>query len=55
MNRKLKVHRVWTSNPTRMYPQIRLQGQWVREAGFEKGEYITVQVEKDKITIKKES
>ena len=49
-NRELKVYE---SNGTygRVTPVIRLQGKWVKDAGFDIGDGIKVEVKKDKIVI----
>lgn len=53
-NRELKVYE---SNGTygSVTPLIRLQGKWVKDAGFEIGDGIKVEVENDKIIIKKKN
>ena len=51
-NRELKVYE---SNGTygSVTPVIRLQGKWVKDAGFEIGDGIAVDVKTDELIIKK--
>ncbi|WP_166332449.1 SymE family type I addiction module toxin [Sphingobacterium chungjuense] len=51
--RKLKIH---SKLRTRRWdhialPEIRLAGKWLEEAGFKQGEYINIQVAKNKLII----
>ncbi len=51
--RKLKIHsklrtRRWDNIAV---PKIRLEGKWLEEAGFKQGEYINIQVAKNKLII----
>lgn len=51
--RKLKIHskfrtRRWDNTTV---PEIRLEGRWLEEAGFKKGERVKIQVKKNKLTI----
>jgi Toxin SymE, type I toxin-antitoxin system len=45
------------SVPVRSIPLIRLQGQWLRQLGFEEGGQVLIQLENEKliITLDKES
>ena len=51
-NRELKVYE---SNGTygNVIPVIRLQGKWVKDAGFDIGDVIKVEVRKGELVIKK--
>ena len=52
--RTLKVYPFYTGKwPPDPHSKIRLQGKWVREAGFEAGDRITVQVSHGKLVITK--
>ena len=42
MIRKLKVYRMGDVFQGKAQPQIRLQGKWLREAGFQPHDHITV-------------
>ncbi|UII77581.1 type I toxin-antitoxin system SymE family toxin [Flagellimonas sp. HMM57] len=52
--RILKVYRKFQRRrwDHKVVPEIRLEGDWLKELGFEIGEAIEVQQEKDKLTIK---
>ncbi|MER3373978.1 MAG: SymE family type I addiction module toxin [Allomuricauda sp.] len=54
MTRKLKIHtkfrrRTWDNTKV---PEIRLEGRWLEELGFEMGKTITIISENNKLTIK---
>lgn len=49
MERKLKVYTA--AGKTKNVPEIRLQGDWLQESGFNIGDRISVTVEDGKITI----
>lgn len=52
--RQLKVYRKLFSrsyNRPVIFPEIRLCGKWLQDMGFECGQTVTVQREKNKITI----
>lgn len=54
-SRLLKVYRLvkaYAFNRFNIYPQIRLQGKWLKEAGFKPGSTIEVQASKGQLTIK---
>lgn len=52
--RTLRVYPFHTGKwPPDPYPKIRLQGKWVRDAGFKAGDTITVQVTEGKLVITK--
>ncbi len=53
MTRKLKVYSQSMSGTYTEVPTILLKGQWLRNAGFEAGEYVEVQCEGDKIILTK--
>ncbi len=65
-NRKLKVYETeyQINNPdvfgycgkkSVSIPQIRLQGKWLQECGFEPGSQVQIQCERGKLVITKES
>jgi hypothetical protein len=60
--RKLKIYSTWHSGetsrapgifaaPGRSIPLIRLQGQWLRQLGFEEGGQVLIQLENEKLII----
>jgi toxic protein SymE len=60
--RKLKIYSTWQSGetsrapgpfapPGRSIPLIRLQGQWLRQLGFEEGCRVIIQQENEKLII----
>lgn len=55
MNRKLKIGYKSKSNALRRYsklfPSLTLSGNWLHEAGFEIGQDVRLQIEKNKIII----
>lgn len=48
-NRAIKVHEIYTHD--KKVPQIRLQGQWLEELGFESGTAINVECLGGKLVI----
>lgn len=50
MERTLKVYYAVSGNPE--YPMIRLSGRWVRDAGFQPGDYIKLRVTDNEILIR---
>ena len=53
MRRKLKVYEVGDSWKRTCQPQIRLQGKWLREAGFQPHDRILVQKEGSRLIIER--
>ncbi len=64
-NRKLKVYETayqikksnsfWTCEKESVFvPQIRLQGKWLKECGFEPGSQVHIRCEHGKLVITKE-
>lgn len=54
MARKLKIYEQSLSGPNyKPVPTIILKGQWLKDAGFDCGEYVEVICEGNKITITK--
>jgi hypothetical protein len=51
MARKLKVYQTGDVYRKKMQPQIRLQGKWLREAGFRPHDRILVKKEGDRLVI----
>ena len=51
MNRKLKVYTVGDPWKCTTQPQIRLQGKWLREAGFKPHDHIIVKQEGGRLVI----
>jgi hypothetical protein len=51
-HRKLKVARTGDPWKGQHYSQIRLEGRWLREAGFQPGIYVSVEVSPDQLVIK---
>lgn len=49
-NRSMKVYKQY-DNDYRTQPQIRLQGHWLKDLGFEPGSQINVHCENNKLTI----
>lgn len=49
-NRNLKVYELCGYNYKPM-PQIRLQGQWLKECGFDIGDSVSVQCKRGKLII----
>ena len=52
--RKLKIHsklrsRRWDNIAV---PEIRLAGKWLEKAGFKQGQYVNIQVAKNKLIIR---
>lgn len=52
--RKLKIHskfrkRRWDNISV---PEIRLEGKWLEEVGFKQGQYVNIQVAKNKLIIR---
>jgi toxic protein SymE len=52
-SRKLKIH---TKYQARAYggttiPEIRLEGKWLDELGFKQGQIVSIEQEKNKLTI----
>ena len=53
MIRKLKVYQIGDVFYRKVQPQIRLQGKWLREAGFKPNDRITVRKEGDRLVIER--
>lgn len=53
MKRKLKIYQQSMGTSYTPVPTIILKGQWLKEAGFNRGEYVEVMCEDDKITLTK--
>lgn len=51
-NRNLKVYELCGYNYKPM-PQIRLQGQWLKECGFDIGDFINIQCKPGQLIISK--
>lgn len=51
--RRLKVSYKWDGRNT-SHPKVLLSGQWLRELGFETGEFVKLTVSDGKIIIEKE-
>ncbi|QMU63496.1 MAG: type I addiction module toxin, SymE family [Flavobacteriaceae bacterium] len=52
--RKLKIYQKYQSREWSKYavvPEIRLEGKWLRELGFEIGKEIEIDQQKNKLTI----
>ena len=54
MTRKLKVYEVGDVFNGNAQPQIRLQGKWLREAGFQPHDRITVRKQGTRLVIEHE-
>jgi hypothetical protein len=52
--RRLKVYETGDPHRGGILPQIRLQGKWLRQAGFAPGGQVEVQVETGRLIIKSE-
>ena len=52
-NRKLKIQRVGDPWRGTEQPQIRLQGRWLREAGFEPDSRVDVEVREGRLIIRR--
>lgn len=50
MKKLLKVYTAYTEKG-KSYPQIILQGEWIKKLGFNEGEYIALDCKKDAIKI----
>ena len=53
-NRNLKVYELCGYNYKPM-PQIKLQGQWLRECGFDIGDFVNIQCTQGQLIISKKS
>ena len=53
MTRKLKVYEIGDTYYGKAQPQIRLQGKWLREAGFRPHDHILVKKEGDRLVIER--
>jgi hypothetical protein len=53
--RRLKVYGKWTYKKAKHEPVILLKGEWLRNAGFEKGAEILVTVNKKQLIVNLES
>jgi len=53
MNRKLKVHAQSMGPNYIQVPTITLKGQWLKQAGFDLGDYVEVECNGDRITLTK--
>jgi hypothetical protein len=51
MKRRLKVQETGNFYKKKTRPYLHLQGKWLREAGFEGGYFVDVQVEPGKLVI----
>lgn len=54
IDRQLKVYGKYFLRSHRrvvIFPEIRLSGKWLRDLGFDCGQAVTIQQEKNKITI----
>lgn len=51
--RRLKIHYQWRKRrrSSHFVPNIRLSGEWLRDAGFEIDEQVTVKVEPGKLVV----
>jgi hypothetical protein len=49
--RRLKVYYKWPSGSEHTVPLIMLQGEWLRNSGFNIGDEVLVTVEKNRLTI----
>lgn len=52
-NRKLTVYKTTQGRHFQMIPQIKLQGDWLKEIGFSIGDNIQVRCEKNRLIITK--
>lgn len=53
MLRKLRVYKTGDAYRGTEQPQVKLQGQWLRQAGFEPGDRITVTKEGSRLIIER--
>lgn len=51
----MKVYAISTYPNYKVVPQIRLQGEWVRNIGFEEGNEISVEYSEKKIVIRRKN
>lgn len=53
MARKLKVYEIGDTYYGKAQPQIRLQGKWLREAGFRPHDHILIKKEGERLVIER--